>query len=165
MNNYNLNSILTFGKFKRKTISEILSERPAYINWCIENIPTFVVLQEDLEAMKSKFPEFKTTESQETILKRKIATIQNSIVDSGKTKEPTTYIKTRSKLARFKFRIETLPLTSLQTLPKLILKTYVCKMIQHTGNIKKQNSIMDGFNLTMKIVQTQIRAQKTKHNQ
>ena len=38
-------------------------------------------------------------------------------------------------------------------------------MIQHTGNIKKQNSIMDGFNLTMKIVQTQIRAQKTKHNQ
>ncbi|MBK7390168.1 MAG: hypothetical protein IPI23_14175 [Bacteroidetes bacterium] len=43
---YNLESTLSFGKFKGKTLSEILSIQPSYIKWCIINLDHFVLPQD-----------------------------------------------------------------------------------------------------------------------
>ena len=40
---YNLNTILPFGKYKGKTIDEVLEIAPSYINWACSTIPAFDV--------------------------------------------------------------------------------------------------------------------------
>lgn len=38
-----INDVFTFGKFKGKTILEVLENKPSYIVWCIENIKNFTI--------------------------------------------------------------------------------------------------------------------------
>ena len=36
-----VNNTLTFGKYKGKTILQVIKEKPAYIVWCVRNIKNF----------------------------------------------------------------------------------------------------------------------------
>ena len=38
-----VDKVLTFGKFKDKTILEVINENPAYIVWCIRNVDNFSI--------------------------------------------------------------------------------------------------------------------------
>ncbi len=59
MKYYNLNSVFTFGKFNGLSVSKILSIQPSYINWCLENLDHFYVLEKDQIEMKNIYNEFK----------------------------------------------------------------------------------------------------------
>ena len=58
MKYYNLESILTFGKFDGLTISQVLINQPTYVNWCIENLDHFYIMEEDQLIIKSIFNGF-----------------------------------------------------------------------------------------------------------
>jgi len=62
MKYYNLNSVFTFGKFNGLSVSKILSIQPSYINWCLENLDHFYILEEDQIEMKNIYNEFKLNE-------------------------------------------------------------------------------------------------------
>lgn len=49
---YNSKSVLNFGKHKGKTILEVLTIEPAYINWCLKEIYSFVLSETALEEFK-----------------------------------------------------------------------------------------------------------------
>ena len=38
-----VNNILTFGKYRGKTILQVIDENPSYIAWCIENVKDFTI--------------------------------------------------------------------------------------------------------------------------
>ena len=38
---YKLDTILPFGKYKGKTVEQVLEIDPTYIRWCLENIEAF----------------------------------------------------------------------------------------------------------------------------
>ena len=40
---YDLDDELSFGKYKGKTVEEVLEDDPTYLRWCLENVPSFVV--------------------------------------------------------------------------------------------------------------------------
>jgi hypothetical protein len=46
-----LKTILRFGKYRDKTIEEILELDPSYIEWCTETIDDFVLDKETEEAL------------------------------------------------------------------------------------------------------------------
>lgn len=46
---YKLNTKLTFGKHKGKTVKQILDDAPTYIRWCLENINSFEMSKLDQE--------------------------------------------------------------------------------------------------------------------
>lgn len=62
---YNLESTLSFGKFKGKTLSEILSIQPSYIKWCIMNLDHFVLPQDVLEQITLQYSSFKLSDVEE----------------------------------------------------------------------------------------------------
>lgn len=44
---------LNFGKYRGRTIDEILDEDPTYIRWCIDNIYWFKLSKEDEETVRT----------------------------------------------------------------------------------------------------------------
>lgn len=40
---YDLDDELSFGKYKGKTVEEVLEEDPHYLKWAMENVASFVV--------------------------------------------------------------------------------------------------------------------------
>ena len=58
MKYYNLESIFTFGKFEGLTVSQVLINQPTYVNWCIENLDHFYILEQDQLIIKSIFKGF-----------------------------------------------------------------------------------------------------------
>jgi hypothetical protein len=55
---YDLNTELTFGKYRGKTIKEILSIRASYLNWCSINLDHFYLSDEVIKEMKEVKPNF-----------------------------------------------------------------------------------------------------------
>lgn len=52
-NTPNVNDVLKFGKYKGRTVLEVIDENPSYIVWCIRNVKGFVIdkkLSDDLIA-------------------------------------------------------------------------------------------------------------------
>lgn len=68
MDFYNIDTKLTFGKYKEKTIKEILELNPSYINWCIVNIRSFYIEPGIIEKMKNLDLLFSLSELEEKIL-------------------------------------------------------------------------------------------------
>jgi len=53
---YNLNDELRFGKYKGKTILEIIKESPSYIKWCGDNVEGFSFVEnEDFRKLLKKY--------------------------------------------------------------------------------------------------------------
>jgi uncharacterized protein (DUF3820 family) len=59
---YITNTVLSFGKYKGKTVSEISKLNPSYLLWCTENIEGFkldenykIILEELVKAEHSKW--------------------------------------------------------------------------------------------------------------
>ena len=71
MKSYDLDSIFTFGKFKGKSLEEILSIQTSYIKWCILNVAHFVLTQETLEQILLQETDFKLTATEEKKRKEK----------------------------------------------------------------------------------------------
>ena len=43
VNTKGINSTLTFGKYKGKTVLQVIDENPSYIVWCIRNVTNFSI--------------------------------------------------------------------------------------------------------------------------
>lgn len=52
MKYYNINTRFEFGKYKGKTVKEVLNINPCYLDWCVINISDFVISKKDLAEME-----------------------------------------------------------------------------------------------------------------
>lgn len=43
VNIHGIKNLLNFGKYKGKTILQVIDENPAYIVWCIKNVKNFTI--------------------------------------------------------------------------------------------------------------------------
>jgi hypothetical protein len=58
MKNYELNSILTFGKYKGLSIQQVFELNPSYVDWCILNLEHFNIEEDvfyELQSLNSLF--------------------------------------------------------------------------------------------------------------
>jgi len=56
---YKLTTVLEFGKYKDYEIQEVLKEEPWYIEWCVSNIPEFIIDSELIRTFKNFHPLYK----------------------------------------------------------------------------------------------------------
>lgn len=71
MNYYNINTTFYFGKYKGKTVKDVLDIQPSYLNWCAENLDKFIISEADAKEMKrysSRF--FLSSEAKSEIAKK-----------------------------------------------------------------------------------------------
>jgi hypothetical protein len=57
--NYSLNTKISFGMFKGKTIRHVLKVHPSYIDWCIREVDDFFITDKSMKSIRNKFPNFK----------------------------------------------------------------------------------------------------------
>ena len=55
---YDLNSVISFGKFEGKTIREVADAQPSYLEWCSINLDHFFINQDIVEELKENNPSF-----------------------------------------------------------------------------------------------------------
>ncbi len=58
MKNYELNSILTFGKYKGLSLLQVFELNPSYVDWCILNLEHFNIEEDvfyELQSLNSLF--------------------------------------------------------------------------------------------------------------
>ena len=53
-----LDNIFRFGRYKNQTIEDVLIHNPSYIDFCIREIPSFMISPELVEQIKVYFPNF-----------------------------------------------------------------------------------------------------------
>jgi hypothetical protein len=70
---YNLDTEITFGRFKGKTIEEVLLLEPSYFNFCILNLDHFFLSGEVIAQMKEKNKNFIISETASQKLEEKYA--------------------------------------------------------------------------------------------
>lgn len=51
---YGLNEVFTFGKYRGKSISEVLEANPKYLEWAIENVSNFTLDEKALDLLRQK---------------------------------------------------------------------------------------------------------------
>jgi hypothetical protein len=56
---YKLDTKFSFGKFKGKSLEEVIEIQLSYINWCVQNISGFFISPEVYKKIKAKKPKFK----------------------------------------------------------------------------------------------------------
>ena len=59
MKSYNLETTMNFGKYKGKTLREILTANPNYVNWCLINVDYFHISNSTLTEIEINEPCFK----------------------------------------------------------------------------------------------------------
>lgn len=59
---YRLDTEFTFGKYKGKTVKEIIEIQPTYLEWCAINLDHFYISDEIIEEIKVIKPDFTITE-------------------------------------------------------------------------------------------------------
>lgn len=59
---YTLDTEFTFGKYKGKTVKEIIEIQPTYLEWCAINLDHFYISDEIIEEIKVIKPDFTITE-------------------------------------------------------------------------------------------------------
>lgn len=74
---YNLDTVLNFGRFRKRTTSEIIKKDPTYIFWCIGHLDHFLISEEVTAAITEKYPIFKFSENLKEIMDKKAETWQN----------------------------------------------------------------------------------------
>lgn len=68
---YDLNSTFTFGKFKGKTLNEVIEIQPSYIDWCAINLGHFCIAYEDMKKIRKFAPDFRMSkEGQQSIIEK-----------------------------------------------------------------------------------------------
>jgi len=78
---YNLDTEFTFGKFKGKTVREVLDIQHSYIDWCAINLDHFFISDEVKEEIKSIVPNFSISEEAQNKLSEKYETWENEQED------------------------------------------------------------------------------------
>lgn len=68
---YTVNSIIKFGRFKGKTLSEIVSIQADYIEWCIVNLDHFYISEETVNDLVEINIEFTISDEMRDILDEK----------------------------------------------------------------------------------------------
>ena len=58
MKYYTLDTVISFGKYKGISLSQILLVQTSYVNWCLENLDHFYISMKDQVAIKVLHNEF-----------------------------------------------------------------------------------------------------------
>jgi len=78
---YNLDTEFTFGKYKGKTVREVLEIEHSYIDWSAINLDHFFISDEVMEEIKSILPDFSISEEGQKKLSEKYETWENEQED------------------------------------------------------------------------------------
>ena len=62
---YKLNTVFTFGKFKGKTLKEVITIQPSYVEWCLVNLDHFYISDKVLKEIKQIRKNFYLSEEAE----------------------------------------------------------------------------------------------------
>lgn len=62
MKYYDLNTEFTFGKYKGRTVQDVLNIQPSYIDWCAVYLDHFFITNETISELKSLNKDFSLTE-------------------------------------------------------------------------------------------------------
>ena len=62
---YTQKSKLKFGKYKGKTVLDVVKDDPQYIVWCLSNLRSFLILDKDMCKLRKANEEFKLNDEQE----------------------------------------------------------------------------------------------------
>lgn len=68
---YIAGNVLKFGRFEGKTLSEIVTQQPDYIEWCIIHLDHFYISEETIDNLKEINPEFIVNDQMMEILEEK----------------------------------------------------------------------------------------------
>lgn len=60
---YSLDTEFTFGKFKGRTLKEVIDIHPYYLEWCLLNLDHFFLSDETIESIKQIKPDFMLSET------------------------------------------------------------------------------------------------------
>lgn len=74
---YTFDTEFTFGKYKGKTIKEVLELQPNYLDWCAINLDHFYVSDEIITEIKEIKPDFTISEEAKQKLADKYSTWEN----------------------------------------------------------------------------------------
>lgn len=74
---YTLDTEFTFGKYKGKTVKEILELQPNYLDWCAINLDHFYISEEIIAEIKVIKPDFTIAEEGKQKLADKYSTWEN----------------------------------------------------------------------------------------
>jgi hypothetical protein len=55
---YNIETVFTFGRYKGKSIAEVLKTDHDYITWCIMNVDNFILTEQIFQDFKDKGYQF-----------------------------------------------------------------------------------------------------------
>lgn len=58
MKAYDLNTTFTFGKYKGKTLQEVIESDESYVNWCICNLDHYYITESTLKEIEHAIPAF-----------------------------------------------------------------------------------------------------------
>ena len=104
MTYYNLDTEFRFGKYKGKTVREVLDLQSSYLNWCVINVDNFIISDSDAAEMKRYNSRFYLSSEAKSAIKRKAAKENRHAVaweDSNNTYENEwTYSKYRGSYAQ-----------------------------------------------------------------
>jgi hypothetical protein len=78
---YTLNSEFAFGKFKGKTVKEVLELQPTYLEWFAINLDHFYITDEAITELKESQPDFNFTDEARQKLADKHSTWANEQED------------------------------------------------------------------------------------
>ena len=68
---YEIESIFNFGKFKGKTLLDVLSTNPNYVKWCFVNVATFYINNLTINEIRVIIPNFLKKKNEIKLLKTK----------------------------------------------------------------------------------------------
>jgi hypothetical protein len=73
MKSYELDTEFTFGKYKGKTVRQMLDLQPTYIDWCSINLDHFHIAENIIEEIRNIKPDFLISTEGQKKLKEKSA--------------------------------------------------------------------------------------------
>lgn len=56
---YTLDTVFTFGRHQGQTVSQVLTENPGYLNFCVQVLDHFALQRADVEAWQQQFPKLR----------------------------------------------------------------------------------------------------------
>lgn len=89
---YQINSVVKFGRFNGKTLSDIVSIQSDYIEWCIIHLDHFYISEDTIDNLSEINSEFTINSQMLDILKEKSKNVYSRYRDNDDFDKPT-YVK------------------------------------------------------------------------
>ncbi len=99
MKYYELDTVFTFGKYKGKSIGEVLEINSLYINWCITKLDHFYIANDTIQVLSEESESFSISQEERTILDEKLKVFQEQCDE--KAEQRSKYEESKPSYGRY----------------------------------------------------------------